>query len=399
MTSYNNDFWNWVNKHRDSDPIKLRLGKKSDDHDWIDDAIAQIENERRSRAKFGTAVNMELIPRLMPVGLAVEQATSARIAKLHYDISGLEPGKQARVLDMTCGLGVDASFLGQHTDTHITAVELNRKNARIATYNFADRPNIEVINADSVEYLKNTTEHFDLIFIDPARRDSTGGRVYNLHDCTPDITTIIPLVLTKSSMLMVKMSPMLDVTQTLRDLPGTRELYVVDERGECRELLAVIGDKPCNTPLITIWNDGTTFLFTQTEEAASTAVTAIPSAGQYLLEPSPATMKAAPFKLLCERFNATMIHPNTHLYTTDTIPTGFPGKVYRINDIQPYSSCNIKSMARQHIKANVAVRNFPISADALRSRLNIKKSGDTRITGITAADSKPYLIFSERIEP
>lgn len=398
MSIYNDQFWAWVEQHRDNDTTRLRLGKKNGDQEWIDDAITQIENERKSFIKFRHDKTW-LIPRLMPLGISVEQASSARIAELHYNISRINADKKTRVLDMTCGLGVDSSFLACDTTTHLTALDLNSKIAEIATYNFIERPNIEVINGDSVQWLKNNNERFDLIFIDPARRNDTGGRVYNLHDCVPDVTSLLSLMLAKSTLVMVKMSPMLDLTQTLRDLPGTRELWVVAERNECRELLAVIDGKNTPDPKITIWNDGSTFTFKMKEEATAQGKCDMPSAGSFLLEPSPATMKAAPFKLLCQRFNAFMIHPNTHLYTSTEQPHGFPGRTYKINEVIPFTSGNIRRIARKKLEADVATRNFMISADALRSRLGIKKNGDTRIIGITAMDGKPYLIFAEKSEP
>ncbi len=397
MSIYDNNFWEWVDRHRGTDPIKLRLAKKHSDPDWIDDAIAQIENERRSRSKFLITGETELLPRLMPVSLSVEQASSARVARLHHDIAGLEHG--SKVLDMTCGLGVDASLLARDPSVMMTAVDLNKKIADVAAYNFKDRPNITVLNADSVEWLKKTEEHFDLIFIDPARRDDSGGRVYNIHDCTPDVTLLLPLLRARSKLIMVKMSPMLDVTQTLRDLPGTRELWSVAERGECRELLALIDSNEHHDPEIKIWNDGAIFTFTAGEEAEAQAKCRMPEVGMYLLEPSAATMKAGPFRLLCRRFNAFMIHHNTHLYTSDKRTDDFPGRNYEITEVIPYTSGHIRQLARKRIQADVATRNFPISADSLRTRLGIKKSGKTRITGITATDDRQYIIFAEKIEP
>lgn len=393
MVSYDLEFWKWVEAHRDIDPMKLRLSKRQSAPVWTDDAIAQIENERRARHKFGTSQYAHLIPRLMPVGLSVEQATSAHIASLHYDISGISADRPVRVLDMTCGLGIDASFLAQNDNTRLTAIDLDPKIAAVASYNFMSRTNIEIRNEDSVRYLISSTEHFDIIFIDPARRDDSGGRVYNLHDCTPDVTSLLPLMLEKSSRIMIKMSPMLDVTQTLRDLPGIKELHITDERGECRELLAVIDSTTSNRPTIIVHNDNNCFSFSSDDESSASATVSMPAKGQYLLEPSPAMMKAAPFRLLCQRFDATMIHPNTHLYSTATRPAGFPGKVYRIDEVVPYSSSNIRSIVRQRLNADVAVRNFPMSADALRARLGIHKGGDRRIIGITAADSNRYLLF------
>lgn len=390
---YDRAFWDWIASHRDDDPARLRLGRKADAPAWFDDAVTQIENERRSRAKFALPGYEHLIPRLMPVTVSVEQASSTRVALLHSTLSRQDGKAPDSVLDMTCGLGLDASFIAAGESVHLTAIELDPRIAAVAAYNFRDRPNIEVINGDSIEYLENTDRHFDLIFIDPARRGTDGGRVYNLHDCQPDVTALMPLMLKKARRVMVKMSPMLDVTQTLRDLPGTRQLWVVGERGECRELLAIVEPGECTEPTVNVWSDGITFSFTQVMEADAEAVTAMPATGRYLLEPSAALMKAAPFKLLCRRFDAAMLHPNTHLYVTAQCPDCFPGKTWRITEVLPYSSGNIKRIARQHLDADIAVRNFPIRAEALRARLGIKKSGDTRIMGVTAIDGRQYLLF------
>ncbi len=397
MTEYNDDFWKWVADHRKIDTHKLRLNHRTDEP-WIDDAIAQIENERRAKNKFGTIVESHLLPTLFPIELSIEQSTTPRIAMLHRQIANIPPGTQFRILEMTCGLGVDASFLASDPSTRLTAIELNQKIATVAQYNFKDRENIEVINGDSIDYLKNSTDHFNLIFIDPARRDNSGGRVYNLHDCTPDVTQLLPLMMSKSDAIMIKMSPMLDVTQTLRDLPATNELYIVGERGECRELLALVNSqKSASIPLITIWSDGVTFSFTQQEEAESEATIAMPRTSDYLLEPSAAMMKAAPFKLICQRYGAKMIHPNTHVYTIGHCPDDFPGKTYLIDEILPYSSSNIKRIKKMKLNCEVAVRNFTIGAEELRNRLGINKSGEKRILGITAADNKPYMLFLSQI--
>ncbi|MBD5366286.1 MAG: hypothetical protein HDR82_04630 [Bacteroides sp.] len=393
MTEYNDEFWKWVSDHRKIDPYKLRLNYRADTP-WINDAIAQIENERRAKNKFGNVAESHLLPTLYPIGLSIEQSTTPRIAMLHRQLAHITPGSPFRILEMTCGLGIDASFLASDAATKLTAIELNSQIASVAEYNFKARENINIINGNSIDYLTNSNEHFNLIFIDPARRDDSGGRVYNLHDCTPDVTQLLPLMASKSDVIMIKMSPMLDVTQTLRDLPQTTELYVVGERGECRELLAIIDThRQVATPIITVWSDGSTFSFTQPEEAEAEASVSMPRQGEFLLEPSAAMMKAAPFKLISQRYKASMIHPNTHVYTADYRPEDFAGKVYQIDEMLPYSSSNIKRIKKMKLNCDVAVRNFNIGADELRSRLGINKSGEKRLLGITAADSKPYILF------
>ncbi|MCM1448952.1 MAG: class I SAM-dependent methyltransferase [Clostridiales bacterium] len=396
MTDYNDEFWDWVEAHLNDDPTKLRLSKKNK-LPWLDDAISHIENRQRSKTKFSSEdpLDQKLIPRLMPIALSTEQATSVSVAKLHRSIAHLP--SQAKVLDMTCGLGVDASFLASMPDTRLTAFDLDPKIAAVAQWNFRERSNITVSAGDSVQFLSDTDRHYDLIFIDPARRNSTGGRVYNLHDCAPDVTVLLPLMKSKASRIMIKMSPMLDITQSLRDLPGTSQLWIVEERNECREILAVIDsaktDNHIETSIMVHCSaTGEPFTFSLREENESTARMAMPHDGDYLLEPSPAIMKAAPFKLLCSRYDISMIHSNTHLYTATEPKNGFPGKSYMIEKVMPYSSAVLKKLSRLKLEANVAVRNFPISAEALKTRLGIKKSGDTRIMGITACDGKQYLL-------
>lgn len=391
---YNKEFWKWVDEHRDENPSKLWLkmhGKGS----WVHDAIMQIENERRSHKKFATDCDdiTSAMPRLMPVGISIEQATSAKVAQLHRAIAKKFLPKKSSILDMTCGLGVDASILATISGAYVTCIELNEKIAEIASYNYGNRGNITVINADSVSYLHTTDKHFNLIFIDPARRDNSGNKVYNIHDCTPDVTDIMPIILDKSDHVMIKLSPMLDITQTIRDLPSLQELYIIDEGGECRELLAVAGRYNTGEPVIHAIDDTHDFTFTRSEEAAVCFKDyALPTCGLYLFEPAPGLLKAGAFKLIAQRFGIIAIHPNTHVYVGNAPIPDFFGRQSIIKDVLKFSSTTLKSMKKERIEGDVAVRNFPITADTLRAKLGIKKSGKERIVGITACDGKQYLL-------
>lgn len=374
--------------------MKLRLNYRIN-KPWFDDAVAQIENEHRARNKFKNALQVNLLPRLFPIPLSIEQSTTPLIANLHYKLSGITNDRTYRVLDMTCGLGLDSSYLAQSVNTKLTTIELNQRIANIALFNFKNRPNIEVICGNSIQYLEKSTEKFDLIFIDPARRDINGGRVYNIHDCTPDVTEIMPLLTSRSSRIMIKMSPMLDITQTLRELPNITSIHIIDEARECRELLAIIDINKQQTPIINVWSDNKTFSFTLNEESNASFQFSMIKPNDYLLEPSPALMKAAPFKLLCSSFNIYAIHPNTHLYISDQIHRDFPGKAYLVKEVIPYTSSEIKRLKKVKLEADIAVRNFNISAESLKNKLGIKKSGNKRLMGITAHDDKQYIIICE----
>lgn len=391
----------WIDKHITEDPNKLRLTWHNK-APWIPAAINHIENIKKTRRKFLSSIPGidKLIPEFMPIKLSTEQATSAETALLHLKLSQLEHKPQSRVLDMTCGLGIDTSFLGILPSIAVTSIELNEEIYQVAKYNFKHRKNIEIINCNSIDYIESTDKHFDLIFIDPARRDQAGSRVYNLHDCSPNVIQLLPSMKLHSNRIMVKMSPMLDIRQTISDLPGISSINIIEERNECRELLAIINSKPSysDQPEIVAWKDSKKiFSFTIEEEVHAKSTIRMPIVGDYLYEPYPSIMKAAPFKILSHKFDAAQLSNNTHLFVSEKDRPDFPGIRYTIDDILTYSSSNIKKISRQKIQADVAVRNFKISAETLIKKLNIRQSGSTRIMGVTLANQEPYLLIVSRV--
>ncbi len=399
------ELFDFIERHRTDDPNSLRLKFRSTSNmPWISTAINHIEALKKSEKKLG-----ELQPELMATPLSVEQASSAPVARLHGSIAKTLVPQARSFLDMTCGLGIDfraiAESLGK--ECRSTAVELKPELASAARYNFRNSSNMTIIQGDSIAFLESPyTTNFDLIFIDPARRDSNGGRVYNIHDCQPDISCLIPVFQKKASFVMIKLSPMLDVARTLADLPCSA-LYVIDDGKECREILAILkisGESDTShdadtIPIIIHSGDNLEpLIFTRQEEYTSTALyTETPITGQWLFEPSPATMKAAPFSLLSKRYGIKKLHPNTHLYVADTPLYGhLPGKWHRIIEVIPFSSSNLKHLARKKIKADVAVRNFPLKAEELARRLNVVSGNDLRIVGATCGNNAHILMLLEK---
>lgn len=389
------DFWQFVEKYRDADIITLRLKFHTSEEAWLDDAITHIECLQRCKKKFG-----DLQPKLMLSTLSLEQATSCQVALLHAAIAQRIIEKPQRMLDMTCGMGIDLMAVSDALGCHAIGIELDRKLSEVTAYNFIGRHNVEIVCADSVKWLHNyNDEIFDLIFIDPARRGNAGQRLFNIHDCHPDISMLIPQFALKSRFVMAKLSPMLDITQTLRDLPKTIELHVVDEGGECRELLAVldmsITEKPDAAKII-IHSGNTELSFTQEEEKIRTYSFGGGKAGMWLFEPSPAAMKAAPFASLCTLHHLIKLHPNTHLFYGPTPIPGLPGKWYEITGIADFSSSTLKALGKKIGSADVAVRNFPLRAEELQKRLKVKSGGLCRVIGatvLTSDNSEKRMLF------
>lgn len=440
------EYFTFVKEHLADDPASLRLRFHGDSREWIAPAIGNIAALKKGgKFKIG---DKDFTPRVIPVELSAQQATSARVANLHATLAAEIFWKDPlplHILDMTLGLGMDARMLlAKFSDATLKAFDLNPLLVDAARVNFVEEaasvnfteesPRVDIECADSVEYLRNLpeSERFDLIFIDPARRGDSGQRLFNLHDCQPDLIDLLPLLRRHTSFVMAKLSPMLDVTQTLRDLPCTRELHIVEESGECKEILALIDFTP-STPLSDIkiiidrfsGNRYQDFAFTQAEEAAAAEdmrsashyLGRLPRRGEILLEPSAAAMKAAPFALLASRFGIAPLHPNTHLYVatdTTTALSDFPGTQYMVEAAWPFSSSVLKRLPAlaseayfpenpgRQVKVDIAVRNLKgFTPEILRRKTRLKPGDDMRLYGATLATpsgDKPALILTRRLE-
>lgn len=386
-------FFNHLDRAAGSDPVRYMLANKG-----AYDRAGEIAVQLECRGKMGKKLPRELSgPRFyFPSVLAAEQATSDILADFHASL--ISPGSS--VLDMTAGLGIDAMRFATRA-SRVTAVECQAALAEALLFNAAEAgiENITVVEADSTVWLESSDGRWDYIYIDPHRRGEGGERVFNLTHCAPDVTALLPLLKERCRTLIIKASPMLDISRTLLDLPGTGAIYVTGTATECKEIVAVDDfDNPVEEPDkagITIYTPEYGMTFTRAEEAAAPVEYGVPSAGGYLFEPGPTTMKAAPWRLLSSRFGIKKLAPNTHLYTSDKPVAGFPGTVRRIIEVLPYASSVIKRLASRYPKAEVAVRNFDTSADKLRTKLGVKNGSAVRIIATTLTDSTKIMLVLE----
>jgi hypothetical protein len=391
------DLYQWICEHRNDDPSKLRLRLHKQLTPELDFALLQIECRRKAAKKLpDTLANQRFV---FPTTLSAEQCTSDLLAQFHSTL--VDDG--LKLIDLTSGLGIDV-FHFAHKANSITAVELNPVVADALSVNAQTLglDNVSVVNGDCVEYVANCHEHYDVAFIDPARRGANGQRLFALSDCDPDVTAMLPSLRKICRKVIVKASPMLDVTQTLRELPETTHLYVIGTQQECKEIVAVV-DFEANVVepqviAVTLTKDAvSTCSFSHDMEADAVARYAIATEGQYLYEPYPSTMKAAPLKLLSQRYGVEKLHVNTHLYVSNDVVADFPGEIFKIERIIPFSSKEIKQFKNQYKQINVAARNFIMSADELRRKLNVKDGGNSRVIGCTMSDDSRVLLVVNRV--
>ena len=388
----------FVRAHRTDDVRALMLAQKRWPEVDVRQACVQIAAWQKARTKLPSWAAKDDI--VFPEQLSMEQCSSELTARYKAEVwARLSGRRSADVCDLTGGLGVDASMLAQGC-RRLTFVEHSEVLCDLARWNL---PRMGVGRLDVVcgeaETVLPTLAQQDLIFLDPARRDSHGTRTVALADCSPDLEQLFPLLLDRATWVMAKLSPMLDISDTLRRLGHVAELHVVGVDGECKEVLVAGSRTAATAPsmpvycvnLLTGRSSRQTFVFTREEEQQSVCGYAT-AVGRYLYEPNASVLKAGALRCVAERLQVQKLHPNSHLYTSDALVPDFPGRTFEVvglSDLNKKHTAHLLSGIR---KANLTVRNFPLSVAQLRQRLKLSEGGSEYLFATTLADEKHVLI-------
>lgn len=307
------------------------------------------------------------------------------------------------MVDLTGGFGVDFSYLARGF-SQATYVERQRHLCDLAEHNMAalGLDQARIVCGDGVEYLRQMGP-VDFIYLDPARRDEHGSRTYAIEDCTPNVLELRDLLLAKSQYTLVKLSPMLDWRKAVADFDGTvREVHIVATGNECKELLLVLGqqvhEEP-SAPRVFCVNDNQRIDY---DSAAYTQGLRIggkplPEAKNYLYEPNASIMKAGCFDLVEERFGVTQVGPSSHLFVSATPVADFPGRGFAIESIGGMNKKDIKRLLNGTKQANIAVRNFPLTAPQLRKKLKLADGGPVYLFGTTMQGCDHVLLRTSKI--
>lgn len=389
MVELSDEAYSWIAANDKADTTKLRL--KHHGNPELEFAITQIECRRKTAVKLADTLNCGHF--LFPNALAAEQSTSDALATFHAFL--VEPG--SRVLDMTCGLGIDAFHCARRAGS-VTAIEINPEVAEAVVHNARELgiTNLHAICADSVEWIANTDQRFDTIFIDPARRGADGRRLFALADCRPDVVSLLPQMERIARRVIIKASPMLDVSRTIAELRSVEAIYLIGTPTECKELTAVIDFSlpPDHHPAIHAVTIGyPTLTFTTAEESTTIVSPEMPEKGMILYEPFPSVLKSGAFSTFAARYGISPLHHHTHLYISKQPVGDVPARKYEILAAVPFSKQGIRELGTIH-QANTSVRNFIISAPELSKKLKLRDGGHLHLFGVKAADNTNMLILS-----
>lgn len=319
------------------------------------------------------------------------------------------------MVDLTGGFGVDFSYLARGF-SQATYVERQRHLCELAEHNMAalGLDQARIVCGDGVEYLSQM-DPVDFIYLDPARRDEHGSRTYAIEDCTPNVLELRDLLLAKSRFTLVKLSPMLDWRKAVVDFDGAvREVHIVATGNECKELLLVLG-RPAQAnardsvdgagsyrrlaPHVFCVNDDQRIDYDSAKYTQGLRIGGkpLPDAKRYLYEPNASIMKAGCFDLVEERFGVTQIGPSSHLFVSEQQIADFPGRGFAIEAVGSMNKKDTKRLLNGMKQANIAVRNFPLTAPQLRKKLKLADGGTVYLFGTTMQGGGHMLLRTSKI--
>lgn len=374
-----------ANKHEDIS--KLLLGAKRYPGLNVPFLVEQIASRRQIQGKLPSwAANDSL---LFPSKISSEQCSSELTASYKQQLVSASDV----LCDLTGGLGIDSYYFSRKVRS-VVYVERFPLYCEVARHNFhmLKADNIQVVSADSRVYIEQLSP-VDVFYLDPARRGEGNKRVFALSDCEPDLAQLLPRLLLKAKRVIVKISPMADIRQTMALLPGVLSVHVLSVKNECKELLFVIGREPVESPEIHCVNykaadSSPQFFSFKMGDERDAAANYSSTVKKYLYEPNASILKAGAFKSVSLRYAMAKMHPNSHLYTSDVFVENFPGRIFEVEEVMPFSSKLAKTLVQSIPRANIMVRNFPLSVEELRKKSKVKDGGDVYLfaTVISAND-------------
>lgn len=392
-TIYTEELKQFVQDHLEGDPALLFMRLRDKIGFDLKHAIHQIEARQKAQKKLPTWVrNFDLF---FPPGLSVEQSSSEDTAQFKSELFG---GKS--MIDMTGGFGVDTYFLAKNFKEAIYC-ERNEDLAEIFRYNMEvlGENKFKIHQGDGIEFLAGTPENFDLIYVDPARRGEQNQKLYKLSDCEPDTVSHWPLLQTKARSVLVKASPMMDIKQSLQELPDIQQVWVVSVKNEAKEVLLLWQKEEKAVEIaihcVDLRPEGR-HEFDFSFEKESSAESIFSEVKSYIIEPMAGILKAGAFKYFGKQYGLEKLHPNSHLYTSDSYSEGIPGRVFEVINELHQPKKELKSLFPKG-QVNVIARNFALSAEEIKNKFRLKDGGNDFL--ICTKVGEKYRVFHCRKMP
>ena len=384
----NTDIQNFINKNIQGDPVKLILKGSPFFDVTIQDIAEQIEAKNKCKKKLPTWFQAKNI--YYPNKLNVEQTSSEITAKYK---AGLMSGDS--IIDITGGFGVDCFAFAEKFKA-VTHCEINTELSSISKHNFEvlGIDNIKTIAKNGIDYLENTRKTYDWIYVDPSRRNDEKGKVFLLEDCMPNIPKNMASLFQFTDNILVKTSPVLDISSAVFELENVKEVHVIAVQNEVKEVLYILkknynGRIQFKTINITK-EQNQVFDFNLMDVKANYSFPL-----KYLYEPNAAILKSGGFVEVSKILNLGKLHIHSHLYTSEKL-TDFPGRRFQILKNIPYNKKRLLKLIPSN-KANITTRNFPETVAQIRKKTGLKEGGNVYLFFTTDMEGDRKVLICEKV--
>ena len=406
-------FADFILLHENDDPVRLLLSRDRYPDIDLDLAVTTLEVRKKLKAKVP---EWYAVPSLVyPSRLSGEQCSSSETARYKATLAlchSERSEESMKIADLTGGMGVDAWAFAKVAG-EVLYNEMQPEWAKATNLNFKELgvENVRfrncVVEPGKVGEVLDGFEP-DVIFLDPARRAEDGRKVFLIEECQPDVLGLLPELFEAGRHVLLKLSPMADITMACRRLDHVKEVHVVASGGECKELLFLLDREWEGEHSLFIVEGGAAMEIPGQagndgdRHGRHDRPSQLLMAGEVLFEPGKALAKAGAFDLPCVQFGLKKLGLHTHLYVGGTVPEGLRpfGKTFGILEVVPLSNRTLKEVGRRYPQAEVTARNVPMTSDLLRKKLGCASGGDVHLFGVrvdTASGGDNYLIITKRI--
>jgi 16S rRNA G966 N2-methylase RsmD len=383
------DVQQFISENLNADISKLLFKGSPFTNVTIQELAIQIVAKKKSEKKLPSWFQTKNI--YYPPKVNIEQTSSEATAD--YKASLLSGDS---IVDITGGFGVDCHSFSKKFN-HVTHCELNTNLSTIVNSNYQQLKinNIKTFSGDGLEFLKKSTENFDWIYIDPSRRDDSDKKVFLLNDCLPNVPENLELLFSKTTNILLKNSPILDISKTINELNFVKQIHIVAVANEVKELLFIL--KKNYTSSIEVKtinsqkNNTQLFDFQLNKNTASN----YSDPKKYIYEPNAAILKSGGFHEISSQLNLEKLHQHSHLYTSNEL-IRFPGRTFLVEQSCSYNKKEIKKHLTDN-KANITTRNFPETVAQIRKKTKIKEGGSQYLFFTTVQNNKHIVLITSQV--
>lgn len=388
---FDSDIQKFINEHLGEDLSKLLLKGIPFQKVSAGEIVDQIKSKKKCLKKHPDWSRQEGL--FFPPLVSVEQSSSEKAA--HYK-STLVSGDL--LVDLTAGMGMDSFYFAKSV-RKVKAFEENPELAKIGRHNFSqfNALDVEFYHGDGTEELKKINEKINWIYIDPVRRDESENRLFRLRDTSPNVIKLLELYLSKSDHVMIKTSPLLDISRGLKELENVFEIHIVAIKNEVKELLWLIKSEPSSETKLTcinFKNQGEDKIEFDLQEE-SKAEARYGEIQQYIYEPNVSLLKAGAFQYISNLYGIDKLHKHTHLYTSND-QKKFAGRTFEVLDIIPYNKKILRKKFGSE-KMHIIKRNYPESIANIRKKTGIKEGGCEYLIFTTDLNEKRIVVHCKLI--